>query len=583
MKKIKILINQKEIICNEGELVLNVAQRNGIDIPSLCYHSDLKPSQGCRLCLISIKDKKGLHTSCSTKAEEGMEIITESEELTKLRKINLEMLFAQHAEYCNDCMRNYNCRLLSLANKYKIDIRKFEDRKKEYPAMEFGPAILFKSAKCIDCGNCIEVCKNQGVNFLEKEEHDGFFEVIPSKQKNKDCVYCGQCIAHCPVAAFEEVDSIKEVESVLKDKNKFVVFQFAPSIRVSIGEEFGMPHGTVMTDKLIGAIKELGAKRVFDVSTAADVTTIEEANELIERVVKNKKLPMFTSCCPAWVKFVEFYYPKFIPQLTSVRSPQIIMGGIIKKYISKKENINPKDIFVVSIMPCTSKKYEIKRKELKIGGMYPVDCVLTTHELACMFKSHKIILNFAKSGKLDNILDEASGAGIIYGASGGVTESALRTAIRKLTGNKEAKIVFEKVRGMEEIKEAVVKIGDVSLKIAVVNGLGNAKNILEKLKKNPKIYDYVEIMACPGGCIGGGGQPVPVDKEIRAKRAEALYNIDDKKEIRLADDNPVVQTLYREFFNDKKTIHDICHTKYFKKKKEDIKIIKKYGTNKNSK
>jgi len=228
-------------------------------------------------------------------------------------------------------------------------------------------------------------------------------------------------------------------------------------------------------------------------------------------------------------------------------------------------------------MPCTSKKYEIKRKELKIGGMYPVDCVLTTHELACMFK------NFAKSGKLDNILDEASGAGIIYGASGGVTESALRTAIRKLTGNKEAKIVFEKVRGMEEIKEAVVKIGDVSLKIAVVNGLGNAKNILEKLKKNPKIYDYVEIMACPGGCIGGGGQPVPVDKEIRAKRAEALYNIDDKKEIRLADDNPVVQTLYREFFNDKKTIHDICHTKYFKKKKEDIKIIKKYGTNKNSK
>jgi iron-only hydrogenase group A len=578
----KILINGKEIICNEGEYILEVARKNGIDIPSLCYHSDLKPSGGCRLCLVSIKDKKGFYTACSTKAEEGMEITTESEELTKLRKTNLEMLFAQHVEYCADCMRSYNCRLLSLANRYKVNIRKFEDRKKDYPTMQFGPSILFKSAKCIDCRNCVEICKKQGVEFLEVKENGPFFEVAPSEKKNKDCIYCGQCVVHCPSAAFEEADSIKEVEEAMKDKKKFVVFQFAPSIRASIGEEFGMTHGSVVTDKLIGAIKELGAKRVFDVSTAADVTTIEEANELIERIVKKKKLPMFTSCCPAWVKFVELYYPKFIPQLTSVRSPQIIMGGIIKEYVSKKENINPKDIYVVSIMPCTSKKYEIKRKELKVRGMYPVDAVLTTHELACMFKSHKIVLNFAKSGELDHVLGQASGAGIIYGASGGVTESALRTAIRKLTGNKKAEIVFNEVRGMEEVKETIVKIGDISLKIAVVNGLGNAKDILEKLKKNPKLYDYIEVMACFGGCIGGGGQPVPADKEIRKKRAQSLYDIDAKKEIRLADDNPVVQKLYEEFFNNKKTIHEICHTKYYKKKKEEVKILKN-GTNKNNK
>jgi len=581
MKKIKIIIDNKEIVCEEGELILEVAQKNGIDIPSLCYHSDLSPSGGCRLCLISIKGKKGFFTSCSTKAEEGMEIITESEEITKLRKINLEMLFAQHVEHCNDCMRNYNCKLFSLARKYGIDLRKFEDRKKEHPTMQFGPAILYKSAKCIDCGNCIEICKKQGVGFLEKEEKGCFFEVVPSKDKNKDCVYCGQCIVHCPAAAFEEVDSVEDVKEAFK--KKYVVFQFAPSIRTSIGEEFGMPYGSVVTDKLVGAIKQLGAKKVFDVSTGADITTIEEAEELIERIKNKKKLPMFTSCCPAWVKFVEFYYPKFIPQLTSVRSPQIIMGGVIKEYVSKKENIDPKDIFVVSIMPCTSKKYEITRKELKVKGLNPVDKVLTTHELAYMFKNNNIDLNFVKKEKVDHILGEPSGAGIIYGASGGVTESALRTAIRKLTGNKKADINFQQVRGMEEVKEATVKIGDVSLKVAIVNGLGNAKNILEELKKNPNKYDYVEVMACFGGCIGGGGQPVPADKEIRTKRAQSLYSIDKEKEIRLADDNKVVQKLYEEFLNNKEIIHKICHTEYFKKKKEDIKIIKKNGKSKNNK
>jgi len=574
-KRIKVSINGREISCFKGQTVLEVARKNGLKIPSLCYHPDLEASAGCRLCLVSIKDRKGFFTACSTKLEDGMVITTDSPEIRKLRKTNLEMLFAQHVESCRDCMRSYNCRLLALAQEYDLDLSKFDDRKRNYPIMQFGPAIVFKSEKCIDCRNCVEVCKKQGVGFLEVEEHDSFMEVAPSKKKDKDCIYCGQCIVHCPAAAFEEADSIKDVEAALKDKKKFIVFQFAPSIRASIGEEFGMPYGTIVTDKLIGAIRQLGAKRVFDVSVAADVTTIEEADELIERVQKQKKLPMFTSCCPAWVKFVEFYYPRFISRLTSVRSPQIILGGIIKKYVAEKEKIDPKKIVVVSVMPCTSKKYEITRKELQLQGLNPVDYVLTTHELACLFKSHGIDLNFAKAGKLDQILGEPSGAGVIYGASGGVTESALRTAIRKLTGRKNARINFKKVRGMEEVKEAEVVLGGVPLRVAVVNGLGNAKDVLEKLKKDPKLYDYVEVMACFGGCIGGGGQPVPTSREIRAKRAQGLYKVDEKKKIRLADDNPVVQELYKNFLNNKETVHKICHTKYFPKKKEKVKIIKK--------
>ncbi|MFA5232685.1 MAG: [FeFe] hydrogenase, group A [Candidatus Paceibacterota bacterium] len=578
-KRIKVSIDGREISCFKGQTVLEVARKNGLKIPSLCYHPDLKASGSCRLCLVSIKDRKGFFTACSTKLEDGMVIISDSPEIRKLRKINLEMLLAQHVESCRDCMRSYNCRLLALADEYDLDLSKFDDRKRNYPVWQFGPAILFKSEKCIDCRNCVEICKKQGVGFLEVEDRDSFLEVVPSKKKNKDCVYCGQCIAHCPAASFEEVDSIKDVEAALKDKKNFVVFQFAPSIRVSIGEEFGMPYGTVVTNKLIGAIRQLGAKRVFDVSSAADVTTIEEADELIERVKKGKKLPMFTSCCPAWVKFVEFYYPKFISRLTSVRSPHIILGGLIKKYVAEKEKIDPKKIIIVSVMPCTSKKYEITRKELNLGRLKPVDYVLTTHELACLLKSREIDLNFVKEEKLDHLLGEPSGAGVIYGASGGVTESALRTAIRKLTGRKNARINFKKVRGMEEVKEATVDVGGVSLRVAVVNGLGNARDILEKLKKNPKLYDYIEVMACFGGCIGGGGQPGSTSKEIRTMRARGLYKIDEKKRVRLADDNPVVKELYKNFLNNKKIVHEICHTEYFPKKKEKVKIIKNKSWN----
>ena len=406
---------------------------------------------------------------------------------------------------------------------------------------------------------------------MEIKERGHLFQVIPSKKRSKDCIYCGQCIVHCPVGAFEAVGEFEDVEKPLLDKDKIVVFQFAPSIRTSIGEEFGLSYGSVVTEKLVAGIKKLGVDKIFDVGVGADFTTVEEAKELVERLESKKNLPMFTSCCPSWVKFVEFYYPEFIPYLTSARSPHIILGGLIKTFWAKKENINPRKITVVSIMPCVSKKYEIQRAELEINGLKPVDYVLTTRELAYLFIKHKIDLKGIKPQKSDSPLGFPSGAGVIYGASGGVMESALRTAYEKLTKKNLSKIEFKKVRGMKGIKKATVKIGNKVVKVAVVNGIGNAKKILEDLKRNPKLYDYVEVMACFGGCIGGGGQPVPTDSKIRKQRAEALYQIDSKKEIRMAHKNPVVKKVYQDFLTSKEKIHSICHTKFSPKKRE-VKI-----------
>jgi NADP-reducing hydrogenase subunit HndD len=524
--------------------------------------------------MVSITGRKGLHTACSVEIEEGMEVSTDSPEIRKVRKANLELIFSQHIEKCGTCVRNYHCRLLSLAKECGIKISEFEDRKKGFPIYQFGPSIIFDSSKCIDCHDCVAMCKKQGVGFLNVEENNFFWEVKPSKEEKIDCIYCGQCLVHCPSGAFEEVGAIKDVEEALKDKKKFVVFQFAPSIRSSLGEEFGMDYGSVVTGKMVAGIRKLGADRVFDVSVGADVTTIEEGGELIERLTQKKGLPMFTSCCPSWVKYVEFYYPEFMNNLTTVRSPQIILGGMTKTYLAGKEKIDPKSIVVVSVMPCTSKKFEAGREELFVDGLKPIDYVLTTRELACLLKKNKIDLTSLKDEEPDTPWDKYTGAGVIYGATGGVTESALRTVYEKVTGKKLTQIEFKEVRGMEGCREATVKVGDIPVKIAIINGLGNAKRLLEELKKNPALYDYVEVMACPGGCIGGGGQPMPTDREIRRKRAMALYEIDKDWGIRLAHESPVVKKLYEEFFKDKHTIHKICHTHYSKKQKDKIKIIK---------
>lgn len=572
-REIKIKIDNKEIIAKEGEMILEVARRNGIEIPALCYHPDLKIKANCRMCLVEIKGQKGLQTSCSTPVKEGMEILTSTPEIEKARKINLELIFSQHREECFDCVWETNCQLLKLARKYKVEITRFKDRKSKFPVEMAGP-IEFDFTKCIDCKNCVEMCQKQGVGFLEIKEQDDFFQVQTSDDPDKDCVYCGQCILHCPAGSIESIGEFESIEDCISNKNKFLVAQIAPAVRTSIGEEFGISYGTPITEKISAGLKKIGFNKVFDVPVGADFTTVEEAKELLERIEKNGVLPMMTSCCPAWVKFVEIYFPDFIENLTTVRSPHIILGGLIKTYFAQKEKIDPKNIVVVSIMPCVAKKYETKREELKIDGLYPVDFVLTTRELARLFKKKKINLKSIEPQNLDDPLGISSGAGVIYGASGGVMESALRTAILGFEKVKKEnlnlyKVEFRELRGMSGVKIGEAQIGEKKVRLVVVNGLLNARKILEEVRREPDLYHYIEVMACPGGCIGGGGQPLPTSPDIRKKRAGGLYGIDLKRELRLAHENPVLKEIYKTYLTEEKIIHKILHTKYFKKTKEN--------------
>lgn len=570
MKKVKIKINNKEYSANEGQTVLEVARENGIDIPALCYHPDLKPGSNCRMCLVEMKGQKDLKTSCSLKVAEGMEILTDSPRIEKARKINLELIFAQHQEECPDCVWYFNCQLLRMAKKFGVKVTRFPDRKKDRKITQCG-SIVFDQTKCIDCRNCVEICP---VDFLEVENRGAEIGIKESEDEKKECINCGQCIIHCPVGAIEGLGEFEYIDDPFKEKDKIVVVQFAPSIRTSIGEEFDMPYGEIVTEKLVAGMKKLGFNKVFDTSVGADFTTMEEAGELKERLTKNENLPAFSSCCPSWVKFIEFYYPEFIPNLCTSRSPQVMLGGLIKTFWAEKEKIDPKNIIVVSIMPCVSKKYEVRREEMKIDGMFPVDYVLTTRELAYLLKKNKIDLKNIEPVPADDPFGIPSGAGVIYGASGGVFESALRTAYFKITGKNLENIEIKEIRGLEGIKRRELKIGDKVIKTVIVNGIKNAKKMLEELKKDPKAFDTMEVMACPGGCIGGGGQPVPTDGEIRKKRAAALYKIDDKKEIRLAHENPAIKKVYAEYLTSEEIIRPIFHTRFSQKGRTALKNLK---------
>lgn len=552
-------INGKKINFRQGETVLEVSLKNGIDIPALCYHSDLKVKGNCRMCMIEIKGWPGLYPACATKMQPGLEILTESPLIKRARSVNLGLIFNGQSE------------LLALSKKYKIKIADFPARKKNYPKERFGPAVYFDKSKCINCRNCLETCRAQQVDFYRIYEKYTFNEISSSRETNKDCVYCGQCVVHCPVGALLCGNDIENTEKALKNKKNITVAQFAPSVRTSLGEAFNLPHGKIVTGQIIAAIRALGFDFVCDTSTGADFTTFEEAEELLEKI-ENNRTPCLSSCCPAWVKFIEFYYPGFVKYIATTRSPQIILGGLIKTYFSRQKKINPARIKVVSVMPCTAKKYEIERKELKINNsLKPVDFVITTAELACMLKKRKIDLAEIKPEKPDNPLAVHSGAGVIYGASGGVMESVLRTVYYRTNKKNLPQNIFKKVRGMEGIKETSFKIKGRQIKIAVVAGLDNVRYILDKLKKNPQAYQGVEVMACPGGCIGGGGQILPVNENIRQKRAASLYRIDKQKSMSRADENPLLQQVYKNFLTSKKQRHLICHTRYFKKARE-VKI-----------
>ncbi len=567
MKKIKIKINNKEISCSSGQTILEVAKANGVFIPELCYHPDFPAKGNCGVCVVEIKGCRKLAKSCITEAEEGMDIKTDTEKVRRVRNLNIELIFAEHIEKCADCIWRVNCALLNLAEKYNIKIARFRDRKGNRKIYKFANAVEIDGTQCIDCGNCLEACSvMQNINYLELKGKGFKQEVVPVKDKKIDCIYCGQCAVHCPVGAAQEQSHWEMVEKVLANKTKIVVAQFAPSIRVSIGEEFGLPYGKIMTEQVVAGLRSLGFNFVFDVNFGADVTTMVEAEELLGRINNKGILPMITSCCPAWVKYVEFYHPKLIPNLTTARSPHIHSGGLIKTYWAKKMKITPKNIIVVSVMPCTAKKFESSRKELKVKGLWPVDYVITTREFAWMMKKNNINFSRLKKSKADNPLGEYSGAAAIYGGSGGVMESALRTAQFLACGNNNNKICrtrleFSKARGLEGIKETIVTVANKKLRIAIVNGIGHIEPVLEKLDK----YDYIEVMACPGGCIGGGGQPIPTTQEIREKRIAALYKLDKSKKVRKAHENKKVLEALEWLKDQGKLEHQLLHTKYFKK------------------
>ncbi len=569
----KLKINNKTILGRSGQTILELAKENHIKIPSLCHHPDLSVKANCRVCVVEIKGCKKLMTSCSTMAEEGMEIYTDSARVKRSRDLNLELLFSEHVEKCGDCSLRYDCELLRLARKYKIKINRFPDRKKKRKTYTFANAVEIDGSQCIDCQNCVEVCRDvQGIACIKMEGEGINQEVKPVEDKDIACINCGQCTLHCPVAAAQEQAEWPLVEKALQDKTKVVVAQFAPSIRITIGEDFGLPVGTDCTGKTVTALKKLGFKQVFDVNFGADITTMVEAQELVERLNDKKAIfPMMTSCCPAWVSYIEFYHPELIPNLTTSRSPHLHSAGAIKTYWAQKKKIDPKKIVVVSVMPCTAKKYEAQRSELKVGGITLIDHVITTREFSYLLKKNNIDLKTLSSGKVARLFNGGTGAAAIYGSSGGVMESALRTANALICKDKdesicENRLEFQEVRGLAGLREATIDFNGKKLKVAVVNGLGNIKQIINKLKK----YHYVEVMSCPGGCIGGGGQPLHTTQAVRKKRMLGLYKIDQGKKIRKAHENKEVLAIIL-WLKKNRLEHKVLHTTYRPTKKTRLK------------
>lgn len=577
MDKVKITIDGIEMEVPKTYTVLDAARSAGIDIPTLCHLKEINEIGACRMCIVEVEGARGFVTSCVMPVSEGMVVRTNTKAIREARKVTLELLLSNHVKECLTCVRSGNCELQTLAKKLNVQGIEFEGEMSNREIDELSPSIVRDNSKCILCKRCVAVCKKvQEVGAIDTINRGFRSKIGTACNKSLNdvpCSLCGQCIQACPTGALREKDATKKVWDALANPELTVVVQTAPAVRAAIGEEFGMPIGTLATGKMVAGLKRLGFDKVFDTDTGADLTIMEEGTELIDRIQNGGVLPMITSCSPGWVRFAENSYPDLLPHLSSAKSPHQMFGAILKSYYAEKINVEPEKMFVVSVMPCVAKKAESEREEMQVNGLRDVDAVLTTREAARMMKEAGIDLANLKDESFDDPMGEATGAAVIFGTTGGVMEAALRTVKEILTGEKLDKIEFEEVRGEKGIKEATIKIGDKDIKIAVANGLGNAKKIMEMIRKGECPYHFVEIMACPGGCVMGGGQPICDAKtratvDVRKLRAEALYKADEGLKIRKSHENPVIKKLYDEYLEKPGShrAHELLHTTYHARK-----------------
>lgn len=547
MEMVNITIDGKKIQVPKDYTVLQAAREAGVEIPTLCYLKGINEIGACRMCVVEVKGARSLQAACVYPVSEGMEVITNSERVRRARKVNLELILSNHDRSCLTCVRSGNCELQKLAEDLNVKQIRYEGENIRRPLDDFSPSVVRDPNKCILCKRCINVCRNVQEVGVINANYRGFRTVISTafdrSLNDVACTMCGQCIQACPVGALREKDSTDIVWKALADKNKYVVVQAAPAVRVALGEEFGLPIGTRVTGKMVTALKMLGFDKVFDTDTGADLTIMEEGTELINRIKNGGKLPLITSCSPGWIKFCEHYFPEFLDNLSTCKSPHEMFGAILKTYFAQKMGIDPANMFVVSVMPCTAKKFEAQREELAASGYPDVDAVLTTRELARMIKEAGIDFVNLPDSHFDDPMGDATGAGVIFGTTGGVMEAALRTVYEVLTGKTLENVEITQVRGLEGIREAEIDVGTMKIKAAVAHGLANAKKLLEMVKNGEKEYHFIEIMACPGGCIMGGGQPIVPAKvkekvDVAKLRASAIYDEDRSLPIRKSHENP---------------------------------------------
>jgi len=568
MERLKLTIDGAPVEVDPGSTVLDAAKKAGVHVPTLCYHPELRLEGSCRICVVEIEGMKNLAASCVYPASTGMVVRTNSEVVRKTRKSIVELLLANHPQDCLVCTRHGTCELQDLSHQLNVRKIRFKGEKRQLAVDESSIAVVRDPNKCILCGRCLRVCEHtqkvSAIGLSGRGSHSVVTTPFNHGLADGPCVACGQCVKVCPVAALRERDATEQVWKALSNKDLHAVVQVAPAVRAALGEEFGLRPGSLVTEKMVTALRRLGFHQVFDTQFAADLTVMEEGHELLSRLANNENLPQISSCSPGWVSYAELFFPEMLAHVSTCKSPQQMFGALVKTYYAERQGLDPKNIYHVAVMPCTAKKFEASRSEMGRNGIPDVDAVITTRELAAMIKEAGIDFANLPDSEFDLPLGMSSGAGTIFGVTGGVTEAVLRTVYELKTGKELDEVEFHAVRGFGGVREAQVPLNGLTLKVAVVNSLGQAEKVLKKVKAGDAHYHFIEVMGCMGGCIGGGGQPFSKDADIKQKRASALYRQDHLKRVRKAHDNPAIKELYRSFLGEPNghKAHELLHTHY---------------------